>query len=82
MTAATGPAEAAAVASADVRIRLRDAAAAQRLARSLAADDAGSAAVAVDGRDLVVTCSGATALGLLRTLDDLLGCVRAAEPLL
>lgn len=69
-------------AHADVRIRLRDAAAAQRLVRALAADDAGSAAIAADGSDVVVTASGASALGLLRTLDDLLGCVRAAEPLL
>lgn len=69
-------------AHAEVRVRLRDAAAAQRLLRSLEADDAGHAALAVDGRDLVVVAGAGTALGLLRTLDDLLGCVRAAEPLL
>lgn len=72
----------AAPAHATVRLRLRDAAAAQRMARSLAADDPGSAALAAEGRDVVVACSAASALGLLRTLDDLLGCVRAAEPLL
>ena len=69
-------------AHAEVRIRLKDAAAAQRLARSLLADDPGSAAIAVEGRDLLLVASGDSALGLLRTLDDLLGCVRAAEPLL
>jgi hypothetical protein len=67
-------------ATAEVRIRLRDAAAAQRAYRALSADDAGHAALAVDGRDLVVVASSASALGLLRTLDDLLGCLRAAEP--
>lgn len=69
-------------AHADVRVRLRDAAAAHRLRRSLAADDPGAAALAVDGHDLVVVASAPSALGLLRTLDDLLGSIRAAEPVL
>jgi hypothetical protein len=69
-------------ATGEVRVRLRDAAAAQRALRALQADDAGSAALAVDGRDLVLVASCATPLGLVRTLDDLLGCLRAAEPLL
>lgn len=69
-------------ATAELRVRLRDAAAAQAMLRSLQADDPGSAALATDGRDLVVVASASSAMGLLRTLDDLLGCVRAAEPLL
>lgn len=77
-----GPGAASGAAQASLRIRMRDAAAAQRLVRSLAADDAGSAAILAEGRDVIVACSAATAMGLLRTLDDLLGCVRAAEPLL
>lgn len=69
-------------AHAEVRVRLRDGAAAQRLQQSLAADDPEHAACTVEGRDLVLVASAPTALGLLRTLDDVLGCVRAAEPLL
>ena len=69
-------------AHAEVRLQLRDAMAAQRLLRSLAVDDVGSAALAIEGRDLVIVASASTAMGLLRTLDDLLGCARAAEPLL
>lgn len=69
-------------AHAEVRVRLRDAASAQRLMQSLLADDDGQAAMAVDGRDLILVASSASAMGLLRTLDDVLGCVRAAQPLL
>lgn len=71
-----------ATAQASLRIRMRDAAAARRLVRSLSADDAGSAAIVAEGRDVVVACSSTGAMGLLRTLDDLLACVRAGEPLL
>ena len=69
-------------ARAKVRIRCADLADAERLRRALAVDDAGLAGIAVDGRDLVVTAAGPSALGLLRTLDDVLGCLRAAAPTL
>jgi hypothetical protein len=70
----------AAAAVAVLRIRCRDAAEATRLLRALAADDPGHATLRQEGAGLVVEASSATALGLLRTLDDLLGCLRAAEP--
>jgi len=71
-----------AAARATLRLRCRDAAEASRLLRSLAADDPGAARLCADGADLVVEADSATALGLLRTLDDLLGCLRSAEPAL
>lgn len=63
-----------------LRLRCRDSGEADRLRRSLSADDAGHAALRVEGATLVVEAESATALGMLRTLDDLLGCLRAAEP--
>jgi len=69
-----------AVAAARLRIRCRDAAEAERLRRALAADDPGHAVLGVDGPELLLAAQGATPLGLLRTLDDLLGCLRAAQP--
>ena len=61
-------------------LRCRDSGEAERARRSLAADDDGHAALRVEGTVLVVEAGSETALGLLRTLDDLLGCLRAAEP--
>jgi hypothetical protein len=63
-----------------LRIRCRDSGEAERARRSLAADDDGHAVLRVEGTVLVVEASSATALGVLRTLDDVLGCLRAAEP--
>ena len=63
-----------------LRLRCRDAAEAERLRLSLAADDDGHASLRVEGAVLVVEARSGTALGLLRTLDDVLGCLRAAEP--
>jgi hypothetical protein len=63
-----------------LRVRCRGEAEARRLLRSIAPDDPGSAALAVEGADLALEVRSATALGALRTADDVLGCLRAAEP--
>jgi hypothetical protein len=65
---------------AELRLRCRDSAEAERLRRSLAPDDAAQARLGVEGATLLIDASSPAALGLLRTLDDLLGCLRAAEP--
>lgn len=65
---------------AGLRLRCRDEDEAERLRRALAVDDPGQAELRREGADLVVEATSASALGLLRTLDDLLGCLRAAEP--
>jgi hypothetical protein len=67
-------------ARAALRLRCRDSVEAERLRRSLAADDAGHAALRVEGAMLCIDAASPSALGLLRTLDDALGCLRAAEP--
>lgn len=66
--------------SLSLRIRCGSAEEARRLLRALAPDDPGSVGLAVEGADLIVTARSATALGALRTVDDVLGCLRAAEP--
>jgi hypothetical protein len=63
-----------------LRLRCRDSGEAERVRRSLAPDDAAHAVLRVEGATLVVEAGAPAALGLLRTLDDLLGCLRAAEP--
>lgn len=63
--------------AAEVRIHCGDPDAAARLAAALSPDDAGSVGLAVEESVLVVTVRGQTRLGLLRTLDDVLGCIRA-----
>ena len=63
-----------------LRLKCRDSGEAERLRRSLAADDAGHAHVRVEGVVLVIEAEATSALGVLRTLDDALGCLRAAEP--
>ncbi|HUR63843.1 MAG TPA: hypothetical protein VM241_05105 [Candidatus Thermoplasmatota archaeon] len=63
-----------------LRVRCRDSVEAEQARRSLAADGDGHASLRVEGAVLVVEATSASALGLLRTLDDLLGCLRAAEP--
>ncbi|MEA3166610.1 MAG: hypothetical protein QOJ26_1482 [Thermoplasmata archaeon] len=63
-----------------LRLRCRDSGEAERLRRSLAADDAGHAVLRVEGATLCIEAAAPSALGLLRTLDDALGCLRAAEP--
>jgi hypothetical protein len=74
------PAAARLAVSAVLRLRCRDSGEADRLRQSLAVDDAGHAAFRVEGATLVVEATAASALGLLRTIDDALGCLRAAEP--
>jgi hypothetical protein len=63
-----------------LRVRCRDSLEADRLRRSLAADDAGHVLLRIEGATLVVEAASASALGALRTVDDALGCLRAAEP--
>lgn len=63
-----------------LRVRCRSTEEAERLRRALAADDPGQASIRRDGPVLLLAAESSTALGLLRTLDDLLGCLRAAEP--
>lgn len=63
--------------TAEVRIVCVDEGAAARLAAALSPDDGGSVGLDVAGATLVVTARGATRMGLLRTLDDVLGCIRA-----
>lgn len=63
-----------------LRVHCRDADEAGRLLRAIAPDDPGSVALAVDGSDLTLEVRSETALGALRTADDVLGCLRAAEP--
>lgn len=63
-----------------LRIRCADAAEAGRLLRALAPDDPGGVGLRVEGADLVVDARSPTALGALRTVDDVLGCLRAAGP--
>ncbi len=65
---------------AGLHLRCRDSVEAERLRRSLAVDDAGHAVLRVEGATLSVEAQSTTALGVLRTLDDVLGCLRAAEP--
>lgn len=63
-----------------LHLRCRDSVEAEQLRRSIAADDAGHLTLRVEGATLVVEADSATPLGVLRTLDDVLGCLRAAEP--
>jgi hypothetical protein len=64
----------------ELRIDAGSAAEAKVLAAALAADDAGLAPCRAEGTNVVVTLRGATAMGALRTLDDVLECLRAARP--
>ncbi len=65
------------VATARVRIRLADAAEAQRVADAIEPDNEGYLACEVDGDTLILRAEAASAMGLLRTVDDAIGCVRA-----
>lgn len=64
--------------TASLRIRFASHTDAERAGRSLDPDNAGQVAWFVEGPELVLEASGATLLGLLRTVDDVLGCLRAA----
>ncbi len=65
------------MAKARVRIQLKDEAEAVRVRDALAPDNAGHMECEVDGRTLTVRAAASSAMGLLRTVDDALGCVRA-----
>lgn len=52
---------------------------AQRLAASLAPDDDGFVRLRVDGASLVVEAEGDAPMGLLRTLDEVVATLAAAE---
>jgi hypothetical protein len=63
--------------TASLRVRFASRTDAERAGRALEPDNAGQVAWAVEGSDLVLEASAATVLGLVRTVDDLLGCLRA-----
>lgn len=52
---------------------------AQHAGRALAPDNAGHIAWRVEGAVLVLEAEAATVMGLVRTVDDALGCLRALE---
>lgn len=64
--------------SASLRIRFASRTEADRAGRALDPDHDGHVAWLVEGNELVLEASGETLLGLLRTVDDVLGCLRAA----
>ena len=64
--------------TAGLRIRFASHTEAERAGRALAPDNDGHVAWLAEGSELVLEASGATLLGLLRTVDDVLGCLRAA----
>lgn len=64
--------------TASLRVRCASRAEAERLGRSLEPDNEGHVAWLVEGGELVLEASSGTVLGLVRTVDDLLGCIRAA----
>jgi hypothetical protein len=63
--------------TASLRIRFPSRVDADRAGRALAPDNAGHVAWVVDGSDLVLEASADSVLGLVRTVDDVLGCLRA-----
>ena len=65
--------------TASLRIRFPSPAAAQRAGQALAPDNDGQVAWFAEGSELVLESSADSILGLVRTVDDLLGCLRAAE---
>ena len=65
---------------AELRIDAGSAAEARILAAALRVDDAGMAACRADGQHVVVSLTGTSARGILRGMDDVLECLRAARP--
>lgn len=63
--------------TASLRVRFPSRAEAERAGRALAPDNQGQVAWLVEGDELVLEASADTILGLVRTVDDLLGCIRA-----
>ncbi len=62
---------------AELRLALGSEEAVATAMQALAPDNDGHAGLRADGDVLVVTADSATTMGLLRTLDDVLGCLRA-----
>lgn len=66
---------------ATVRIVFSDADAAETARAALEPDNDGHLEAVVEGDALILTASAGSIMGLLRSLDDALGCVRAlGEP--
>ena len=63
--------------TASLRVRFASRPEAERAGRALEPDNGGHVAWVIDGSDLVLEASSETVLGLVRTVDDLLGCLRA-----
>jgi len=63
----------------ELRLDAGSPAEARVLAAALQADDAAHAPCRAEGRHVVVALQGTTALGVLRTLDDVLDCARATR---
>lgn len=64
-------------ATARVRIHLGSDAEAQRVAEALRPDNHGYISCQRDGASLVLEAKAESAMGLLRSVDDALGCIRA-----
>ena len=65
--------------TASIRVRFTTVAEAKRAGASLQPDNEAHVAWLTDGPDLVLDASADSVLGLLRTVDDLLGCLRVLE---
>jgi len=63
---------------ATLRLHFVDAATALRAARSIAADNDASTTGKPDDKVLMLNVTGQTVLGLLRSIEDALTCLRAA----
>jgi hypothetical protein len=61
-----------------VRVPFLTAEEARRAAQALEPDNEGLLVSRIEGKDLVLEARG-TAMGVLRTLDDALGCLRALQ---
>ncbi len=65
---------------ATLELTFKDAAEAAMVAQAIGPDDPEHAKVTVQGDTVHVTASASSVGGILRTLDDVLACVRAAAP--
>ncbi len=63
--------------AATVRITFPDPASAEQARQSLEPDNDGHVEATVEGNDLVLSAKADSIMGLLRTLDDAMGCLRA-----
>ncbi len=63
--------------TATVTLRFEDADAAHRAAESLGPDNDGFITCSTDGNTLILEATSDSIMGILRTLDDALGCLRA-----